>query len=277
MNRWTPSWFKRIQYWFADKLVLDPILAPDLNRFRRTLGLPPVDRIMHRWWFSPDLTLGVFDPHLVPDPGDWPVPVNVVGHTRWDPPVPNVTASFHTKKTAIFIPGSAGPTPVNCVEEVYEACRIAQIPLVVMSPLDHPELRTDDPNVLHIRYEPLSKWINQCSLMIHSGGIGVASHALAAGVPQLVFPSVNDQFDNARRLERLGVAQSLSVGSRHRGRIAQSIKSILNSDSIQASCQQTRLPSPIHSASMIADILEQFSDERADSGRFKPRQAKVAS
>nr|WP_308605827.1 nucleotide disphospho-sugar-binding domain-containing protein [Massilia sp. DJPM01] len=42
---------------------------------------------------------------------------------------------------------------------------------------------------------------------VHHGGIGSTSQALAAGVPQLIQPMAFDQFDNASRALRLGVAR----------------------------------------------------------------------
>jgi UDP:flavonoid glycosyltransferase YjiC (YdhE family) len=39
---------------------------------------------------------------------------------------------------------------------------------------------------------------------VHCGGVGATLRSLNAGVPQMVIPRVNDQFDNARRVERLG-------------------------------------------------------------------------
>lgn len=47
--------------------------------------------------------------------------------------------------------------------------------------------------------------------VIHHGGIGTAAQALRAGRAQLVCPFFGDQFDNAERLRRLGVATTLPL------------------------------------------------------------------
>ena len=43
-----PMWFKRAFFRFADWFLLDRVLKGPVNEFRATLGLPPVDRLMHR-------------------------------------------------------------------------------------------------------------------------------------------------------------------------------------------------------------------------------------
>lgn len=61
-----------------------------------------------------------------------------------------------------------------------------------------------------MRYARFSKLFPRASALVHSGGIGTTAQALLAGRPMLVVPWAFDQPDNASRLERLGVARSLS-------------------------------------------------------------------
>jgi rhamnosyltransferase subunit B len=65
------------------------------------------------------------------------------------------------------------------------------------------------PGVIHLDYVPLSLLLPKCAVMVHHGGIGTASQALKAGIPQLIMPMTHDQPDNALRLHRLGVAEWL--------------------------------------------------------------------
>jgi len=48
-----------------------------------------------------------------------------------------------------------------------------------------------------------------CAAIVHHGGIGTTSQALAAGIPQLIRPMAFDQFDNANRIEKLGCGRWL--------------------------------------------------------------------
>lgn len=63
---------------------------------------------------------------------------------------------------------------------------------------------------IHISsYAPHSLVFPRARAVVHHGGIGTTGQALRAGRPQLVTPFLGDQFDNAERLQRLGVARVL--------------------------------------------------------------------
>lgn len=71
----------------------------------------------------------------------------------------------------------------------------------------------------------------QCSLIVHHGGIGTTGQALKAGVPQIVIPFLGDQYDNAERLCRLGVALKITVKNIVLNDIVDKISIILNDQS----------------------------------------------
>ena len=52
-------------------------------------------------------------------------------------------------------------------------------------------------------YASFSQLLPRCSAIVHHGGVGTTSQALAAGIPQVIRPLAFDQFDNATRVERL--------------------------------------------------------------------------
>ncbi len=66
------------------------------------------------------------------------------------------------------------------------------------------------PSVIHCEFVPFSQLLPRAAALVHHGGIGTCAQGLAAGVPQIVMPMAYDQLDNASRLKRLGVADSLS-------------------------------------------------------------------
>jgi UDP:flavonoid glycosyltransferase YjiC (YdhE family) len=63
--------------------------------------------------------------------------------------------------------------------------------------------------VVAVDYAPYSKLFPEAAAIVHQGGIGTTGQALQAGKPSLVAPFAHDQPDNARRLERLGISQTL--------------------------------------------------------------------
>ena len=65
------------------------------------------------------------------------------------------------------------------------------------------------PEVLWQAYVPLRALLPQVAALVHHGGIGTTAEALRAGTPQLVAPFAHDQFDNAARVEALGVGLAL--------------------------------------------------------------------
>src|SRR6185436_15283869 len=66
-------------------------------------------------------------------------------------------------------------------------------------------------SIRHFGFLPLSRVLPHMAALVHHGGIGTCAQALAAGVRQLVRPMSFDQFDNSKRLVRLGVAEEISV------------------------------------------------------------------
>ena len=62
----------------------------------------------------------------------------------------------------------------------------------------------------HFPYVALQRLAPRAAALIHHGGIGTAAQGLRAGMPQLLAPLFFDQFDNAARLETLGVGRRLA-------------------------------------------------------------------
>ena len=73
------------------------------------------------------------------------------------------------------------------------------------------------PSILAWDYLPYASIFPHASAIVHQGGVGTTAQALRAGRPMLVVPFAHDQFDNAARVTRLGVARTLSR-SRYRAK-----------------------------------------------------------
>ena len=70
-------------------------------------------------------------------------------------------------------------------------------------------------NVRFERYVPFSKLLSSVAAVVHHAGIGTSAQCLAAGVPQVVVPTLYNQPDTAIRLERLGVAVKIPAHRLH--------------------------------------------------------------
>jgi rhamnosyltransferase subunit B len=66
------------------------------------------------------------------------------------------------------------------------------------------------PFAMHAAYVPFDLLAPRVAAFVHHGGVGTCAQVLAAGRPQLITPFAHDQFDNAARLARLGVAASVA-------------------------------------------------------------------
>ena len=54
---WSPLILKRFFWWVADKVVIDPLICPELNTFRREVGLKPTSHVITKWVHSPDAVI----------------------------------------------------------------------------------------------------------------------------------------------------------------------------------------------------------------------------
>ena len=69
-----PAWAIRAGYSAIDHLVIDPVIRGPVNRMRKRYGLPPVRRVLDRWWLSPDGTMALYP--------EWFAPATVGFHDR---------------------------------------------------------------------------------------------------------------------------------------------------------------------------------------------------
>ena len=68
----------------------------------------------------------------------------------------------------------------------------------------------------------------RASVIVHQGGIGTTGQALRAGRLMLIVPFGQDQPDNARRCERLGVARTLTYAHFATPRVVSELSQLRN-------------------------------------------------
>lgn len=217
MPRWFPMWLKRGIWDGGDKYVVDPVVGPPVNSLRKELGLPPVKRIMKDWWHSPDRVIGMFPEWFAAPASDWPEQTRLAGFPLWDeqgvsPISPELDEFLGSgDKPLAFTPGSAMVHGHEFFEAAVDACsRIGRRGLLLTRFTDQLPKRLA-PGVIHVTYAPFTELLSRCAAIVHHGGIGTCGQGLRAGIPQLLQPMAHDQFDNAKRLEKLGVALWLNV------------------------------------------------------------------
>ena len=230
--------------WAFDRGVLDRICAPDINRLRAELGLPSVTHIMGRWMHSPQGVLGLFPEWFASPQTDWPPNVTLTGFPLFDEAnfrsVDSELEDFLANGVApiVFTPGSTmvdGLSYYSAAAEalnelgcrgIFLASQGAKLPALI-------------PNILARTYVPLSRLLPKAGALVHHGGIGTASQAFAAGIPQLITPFAHDQFDNAARVERLGCGLQMTLHAR-RPSVLEPLKRLMEDEIVQRNCASFR-------------------------------------
>jgi rhamnosyltransferase subunit B len=211
---WWPYRLRALLLWSIERFMLDGVCGPELNALRSEMDLPRVSHILGRWVHSPQGILGLFPEWFAPPQSDWPADVSLTGFPLYDQAASQqfdeeLTAFLNSgSKPIVFTPGStlvdefayfsAANDSLQALGErgVFLARSGAKLP-----PLGS--------NVLVREYVPLSVLLKHSKALVHHGGIGTVSQALAQGIPQLAVPFAHDQFDNAVRIERLGCSRTL--------------------------------------------------------------------
>lgn len=270
MQDWWPAWFRKSQFWLADRL-LDRILAPELDPLRRDVGLKPVRNLMHSWYFSPQLVLALFPDWFARPQPDWPANVQTTGFPLWDQArdesLPEEVEEFLADGSPpiVFAPGSA----MTSGEEIFAAAVDASVRLKRRAILctKYPEqLPAELPaGIRSFGFVSFSQLLPRASALVHHGGIGTSAQGLAAGLPQLVMPMAYDQLDNATRLMRLGVAEMLPRKKFRGPRVAELLSGLLADEAVAAAAQECA--SRINASDSLQMACEALEGLAATSGK----------
>jgi rhamnosyltransferase subunit B len=225
--------------------VIDRELKRPLNEFRAILGLPAVSRVFRHWVHSPQCVIGFFPEWFAAPQTDWPPHTYLVGFPLWDGAdgsalVPPEAEEFFNAGDApvIFTPGSAGSTMHRYFRESVDAARTLGIRAMLVT--NYPaQLPRELPLGVHaFGYLPFSQVLPRAALLVYHGGIGTLAQTVKAGIPHLVVPNGHDQFDNAWRIEQLGLGRSIPQTRYRAAPVAQAIQAILANGALKARTQE---------------------------------------
>lgn len=242
VRAWMPAWTNRIAYAAADRLMIDPPVAGKLNQFRSSLGMAPVRGIFANWFHSPDRVVCLFPRWFAPPQSDWPPNSVLTGFPMYD------EADVTTIDPALegfldegappiaFTPGSGMRHAQAFFAAAMDACDRLKTRGLFLTRHAGNVPRELPSTFHHAPFAPFSRLLPRCAAIVHHGGIGTSAQGLAAGIPQLVMPMAHDQFDNADRLRRLGVAEFVPA-RRFSGRLAAAkLRHLLHSADVAKAC-----------------------------------------
>jgi UDP:flavonoid glycosyltransferase YjiC (YdhE family) len=192
--------------------------ARPVQRLRRSLGLSEGANPILAGQHSPFLVLALFSGVLATPQPDWPRQTRVVGPILYNGPddqrVPAEVEAFLRAgpPPVVFTLGSSA---VEVAGRFFEtsaraAARLGRraVLLVGRHAENRPARLGED--VLVVDQVPHRALFPRAAAVAHQGGSGTLHQALSAGRPALVVPHAHDQYDNASRLVRLGVARTLT-------------------------------------------------------------------
>ena len=107
---------------------------------------------------------------------------------------------------------------------------------------------------------PHAQLFPRASAIVHQGGVGTTAQAMRAGRPMLVVPFAHDQFDNAERVRRLGVAKVVPR-SRYSARTAEAMLKILleNHSYEQAAINVSNIVGAEHGSAVAAQAIDEYA------------------
>lgn len=245
--RWIGPRVRQALWRFSDRHLVDRHGLPQVNPARVAQGLTPVPHFLPHLFEPADFTVTLFPPWFAPTQPDWHGPVvegTFMLHDPHDPPegpseLPAEVKSFLAGGSAplVITPGSANVHASRLFSVALAAARGLGRRVVCLTPHRAQVPAELPPEVLWWPYVPLGALLPQAALLMHHGGVGTLAQALAAGVPQLVVPHGWDQFDNAVRLRRLGVARSRPVHSLYERPLRRDLQALLDDPQVRVACQ----------------------------------------
>ena len=269
MDGRVPGWFRHMQFWVADRFVVDKIIGLELNGLRKELGLPAVKGIFRDWYYSPQLVLGLFPKWFAPPQSDWPPQTCVTGFPQWDEADPGGMSEevsdflMGGDPPIVFTPGSAMAHGEDFFRTAADVCRQLQCRGLFLTKYPQQIPSNLPEGVRHFPFVPFSQLLPRVAALVHHGGIGTCAQGLAAALPQLLMPMAFDQFDNAERLRRLGVAKSIRPKHFRSAKVVSTLEALLKDPATHESCLHwAKKCNPQMALEETCKLLEEFNQSR---------------
>lgn len=264
LPRWVPQ-VARLASWRAlDKWKLEPMVARDLPSMRQRLGLPTMNQsVFGQWVHSPKAGVTLFPSWFAAAPADWPTQVKQAGFPMYDGDMAQgLKANLLQFLDAgdppiVFTPGSAMGHGHEFFRAAVRSC-LALGQRGVLLTNDARQIPRDLPPTVHYSaYAPFGLLLPRATAIVHHGGIGNSAQALRAALPQLLTPMAFDQFDNAMRLELLGVGASVARDDLEYATMTPRLQGLLGNPLVASACRDAAMRvSNDRVLDTICDLLE---------------------
>jgi UDP:flavonoid glycosyltransferase YjiC (YdhE family) len=154
--------------------------------------------------------------------------------------------------------GSADTVGCSFYRVASEACRLLARPQLILTPdRNLTSSIADDDACMKCDLLPFSTVLTRVSAVIHHGGMGSLSHAVQAGVPQVVLARGADRPDNGFRIEKQGLGECVPRDKWEANYVADVLKQMLESQETYLRCSAvSRLGDSPAPATIVSQILE---------------------
>ncbi len=226
-----PSWWKAVLRWIF--LKLSDVIYVDYRQIEQELGLPH-QHPLFAGRYSPWLNLAMFSPLLAKSQADWPEKTVQCGFLNCDvalgaaqvnsellhflasgePPI-----VFTLGSVSRIDPGSFYDIALNVVAKL-------KLRAVLIKARN---IRLDiDPclPVFICQYADYPSLFKASRAVVHHGGVATLMQVIQAKKPSLIVPRTLDQFDQAARAQRIGVANVLPFNRLSQDRLLEGLRNI---------------------------------------------------
>ncbi len=217
-----------------------PWLAP-LARLRAERALPPAGHPLVEGQFSPFGTLALFSRVLGDPQPDWPAKTTLTGFLfRGDreamPAELDAVLAGGPSPIVFTLGRSAVGAPGAFYDESVAAARALdrRAVLLVGRPTQSISRPVLPAGMIAVDYAPHGALFPRAAAVVHHGGVGTTAQGLRAGRPALIVPHAHDQFDNAARVERLGLGRTLDSRRYRAAAAAPLLRALVDNPSIAA-------------------------------------------
>ncbi len=209
-----PSWCKALLRWFF--LKLSDVIYVDYREIEQELGLPH-QHPLFSGRYSPWLNLALFSPLLAKPQSDWPENTVQCGYVKEKI---RTVHQLHDAGLERFLASGSAPVvfTLGSVSRV-DPQDFYALALKVIAKLGVRAVlikrKTVQLNVAPslpvfvCNFADYSMLFKACQCVVHHGGVATLMQVVAAGKPSLILPRTLDQFDQAVRARKLGVAEVL--------------------------------------------------------------------
>jgi UDP:flavonoid glycosyltransferase YjiC (YdhE family) len=236
-----------------------------LDALRAELGLSRAGHPMMEGQFSPHGTLALFSRTLAEPQADWPPDTTVTGTVFWNeasPLEPELEQFLAAGAPPVVF--TLGTSAVGAAGRFYHESAAAAAMLGVRAVLLTGGFAQNlpknvPPNVLLVDRAPHQHLFPRASVIVHQVGAGTTAQGLRSGRPMLLVPHGHDQFDNARRVRKLGLARVVLPKEYRAPRVAHDLSALLNDASFRERAAATAaIVRAEGGAEAAADVIERL-------------------